>query len=56
MRFEKDETRKATMKEQLLCETLPYFCKRWNEQAGENGGYIAIKKVNYPYKNYHRCT
>lgn len=45
MRFEKDETKKATMKEHLLSETVPYFCKKWDTSAGENGGYIAIKKV-----------
>lgn len=45
MRFEKDETKKATMKEHLLSETVPYFCKKWDTQAGQNGGYIAIKKV-----------
>lgn len=46
MRFEKDETKKATLKEQLISESIPYFCKKWDVRAGENGGYIAIKKVS----------
>lgn len=45
MRFEKDETKKATMKEQLISETLPAICKKWDTRAGQNGGYIAHKKV-----------
>lgn len=45
MRFQKDETVRATLKEQLLSETIPAICKKWNERAGQNGGYIAAKKV-----------
>lgn len=48
MRFEKDETKKSTLKEQFKSETLPFFCKKWDAQAGQNGGYIALKKVLYP--------
>lgn len=46
MRFEKDESKKATMKEHLLNETIPYFFKKLDAQAETNAGYIATKKVS----------
>lgn len=45
MRFGSDGSKKEELKSQLLCETLPYYCKRWDTLAEENGGYIAISRV-----------
>lgn len=44
-RFEKDESKKATLKEQAVNETLPNTLKKLEAKAASNGGYIATKKV-----------
>ncbi|CAH1163519.1 unnamed protein product [Phaedon cochleariae] len=44
---EKDEEKKKTMEQVVVNETVPFFLKRFNGRAGDNGGYIAIKRISW---------
>ncbi|CAG9820849.1 unnamed protein product [Phaedon cochleariae] len=45
--FEKDEEKKKTLEPVLANETVPFFLKKFDEKAGENGGFIAIKRISW---------
>ncbi|CAH1163518.1 unnamed protein product [Phaedon cochleariae] len=44
---EKDEEKKKTMEQVVVNETVPFFLKRFNDEAGDNGGFIAIKRISW---------
>lgn len=45
--IEKDETRKAQLKETLFKETIPYYLTRFDSITAANDGYLAIGKLTW---------
>ncbi|XP_022903524.2 glutathione S-transferase-like [Onthophagus taurus] len=45
--MESDPDKKEVIKQDFLVETVPYYLEKFDKIAGENGGFMAIKKFTW---------